>query len=210
MAPALHVLYSVNAVRVDTNLRAGLGLFQTDSATAAELSSDSALALDSLTDFRGADSLYVQHAVRNEALTSDPSLFVQTSVRASQLESLARNVRLDSFNSALSGVNSLLDPFALGSPLVAATTPLSDALEKERQTPANSSADKDTSPDAVKQAPASVVPSVRASAEDAPAPQVKRRAADGFASQLRQNAASFRTSAVRPETPVNESARAIR
>ena len=40
---------------------------------------------------------------------------MQFAVRASQLESAARNVRIDSRNSATPGVASLLDPFELGS-----------------------------------------------------------------------------------------------
>ena len=224
--PALHVLYSVNDVRVDTGLRAGMGLFQTDSVTMAELSSEQALALDNLTAPRGFDglddshlrgngigaqnALFVQHAVRHEALVSEIGLFVQNSVRASQLESLARNIRVDSFNTAISGVGTLLDPFALGSPAVSPVTPLAEALEKERQNTPTTKLEKEDSPQAnsaVKVADPGRAP---VAADEVSAPQVKRRAADGFAKQLQRNATSFRTSALRPETPLSETSRPTR
>jgi hypothetical protein len=223
---ALHVLYSVNDVRVDTGLRAGMGLFQTDSVTLAELSSEQALALDNLTAPRGLaglddshlrgngigaqNALFVQHAVRHEALVSEIGLFVQNSVRASQLESLARNIRVDSFNTAISGVGTLLDPFALGSPAVSPVTPLAEALEKERQNTPTTQLEKEDSPQAnsaVKVADPGRAP---VAADEASAPQVKRRAADGFAKQLQRNATSFRTSALRPETPLSETTRLTR
>ena len=224
--PALHVLYSVNDVRVDTGLRAGLGIFQTDSVTLAELSSEQALALDNLTAPRGFDgldeshllgngigaqnALFVQHAVRHESLVSEVGLFVQNSVRASQLESLARNIRVDAFNSAISGVDTLLDPFALGSPVVSPVTPLAEALEKERQNAPTSQLEKENSLQANNVAQAAEPGRAPVAADDAPARQVKRRAADGFAAQLRRNATAFRTSALRPETPLSETTRMTR
>jgi hypothetical protein len=151
----------------------------------------------------------VQHAVRHEALVSEVGLFVQNSVRASQLESLARNIRVDTFNSAISGVDTLLDPFALGSPVVSPVTPLAEALEKERQNTPTSQLEKENSLQAntVQVAEPGRTPTT---AEDVSAPQVKRRAADGFATQLRRNASAFRTSALRPETPLSETTRVTR
>ena len=78
--PALHVLYSVNDVRVDTGLRAGLGIFQTDSATLAELSSEQALLLDTLTAPRGLDGLDDSH-LRGNGIGAVNALFVQHAVR---------------------------------------------------------------------------------------------------------------------------------
>ena len=47
----------------------------------------------------------------------DNGLFVQRAVRASQLESLSRDVRISSqLNSATPGVSTLFDPFAMGAP----------------------------------------------------------------------------------------------
>ena len=209
--PSLHVLYSVNDVRVDTGLRSGLGLFQTDSATMAELKAENALALDNLTEFRPTHALFVQHAVRQQALVSETGIFVQNSVRASQLESLTRNTQIDSFNSAISGVNTLLDAFALGAPVASAVTPIADALRGERQNPSAPRADLNVR-DSVAQK-ASVMGQNRTpatAADDLSVLQAKRRAADGFAAQLRRNTASFRTSALRPETPINDTARVMR
>ena len=209
--PSLHVLYSVNDVRVDTGLRSGLGLFQTDSATMAELTAESALALDNLTEFRPTHALFVQHAVRQEALVSETGIFVQNSVRASQLESLARNTRIDSFNSAISGVDTLLDPFALGAPVASAATPVADTLRGERQNPPASEGNTDARDNSVPKATlADQTQAQKTAADEGPVRQAKRRAADGFAAQLRRNTASFRTSAVRPETPLNDTARITR
>ena len=198
--PALHVLYSVNDVRVDTGLRADRGIFQTDTATLAELSSEQALLIDALTAPRGFDdlddshlrgngigtrnALYVQHAVRHEALMPATGLFVQQSVRASQLESLARHVRIESVNPAIAGVGTLLDPFAIGAP--------SEALAGE--------------PVRAERQPAST-PGIDKPSDERTDRQTNRRAADGFATQLRQSASTFRTSPARSETPARPASR---
>jgi hypothetical protein len=221
--PALHVLYSVNDVRVDTGLRAGLGIFQTDSATLAELSSEQALLIDTLTAPRGFDglddshlrgnaigtvnALFVQHAVRHEALVSETGIFVQNAVRSSQLESLARNIRIDSFNSAIPGVGTLLDPFAIGAP---SATPATEATPPERQLTSTSSIDKPTDVPAAREVHAAEPGRPGSTSDDLSARPVKRRAADGFGTQLRRNASTFRTSAVRPETPPKETNRVTR
>ena len=221
--PALHVLYSVNDVRVDTGLRIGLGIFQTDSATLAELSSEQALLIDTLTAPRGfeglddshlrgngigtVNALFVQHAVRHEALVSEAGLFVQNSVRSSQFESLARNIRVDSFNSAIPGVGTLLDPFAIGSP---SATPAGEAANSDRQAIPTLSIEKPTDVPTAKEMQVAKPGEIDKTSNDSSDRQVKRRAADGFATQLRQNAATFRTSAVRPETPLKETTRVTR
>jgi CshA-type fibril repeat protein len=138
--PALHVLLSVNDSRVEMALGSSQGLFQTDSATLAELfhglGQDLSFAAGNV---RGSvnlipldrgliravqtnppTALYVQSAVRHQPLTADDSLYVQHSVRASQLEARFRDVRLVSLNAAVPGVTTLLDPFALGVPGVRA------------------------------------------------------------------------------------------
>jgi hypothetical protein len=219
--PALYVLYSINDVRVDTGLRTGLGLFQTDRATLAELSSEQALLIDTLTAPRGFDglddshlrgngigtvnALFVQHAVRHEALVSEAGLFVQNSVRSSQFESLARSIRVDSFNSATPGVDTLLDPFAIGAP---SATPKGKAADSDRQGIATSSIEKPADAPTAKETQVATPGRVDDTSNDSSARQVKRRAADGFATQLRQNAATFRTSAVRRETSLKETIRA--
>ena len=215
--PALHVLYSVNDVRVDTGLRAGLGIFQTDSATLAELSSEQALLIDTLTAPRGFDglddshlrgngigminALFVQHAVRHEALVSEAGLFVQNSVRSSQFESLARNIRVDSFNSAIPGVGTLLDPFAIGAPPAAAAR---EAARSERQSTATPGIEKLADMLATKEVEVTKPGGVDKTLDDNQTRQTKRRAADGFGAQLRRNASTFRTSAVGPEPRVTE------
>jgi hypothetical protein len=219
--PALHVLYSVNDVRVDTGLRAGLGLFQTDSATLAELSSEQALLLDTLTAPRGFDglddshlrgngigtvnALFVQHAVRHEALVSESGLFVQNSVRSSQLESLARNTRVDSFNSAIAGVGTLLDPFAIGTP---SSTPVGEPVNSDPQATPTSGVEKPIDAPAAKETQLAKPNRVDKTTGDSSTRPSTRRPADGFATQLRKNASTFRTSAVRPEMPAKETPRA--
>ena len=221
--PALHVLYSVNDVRVDTGLRAGLGIFQTDSATLAELSSEQALLIDTLTAPRGFDglddshlrgngigmvnALFVQHAVRHEALVSEAGLFVQNSVRSSQFESLARNIRVDSFNSAIPGVGTLLDPFAIGAPSAAA---VNEAARSERQSTATPGIEKPADVPATKEVEVAKPGRFDKTFDDNQTRQVKRRAADGFGAQLRRNASTFRTSAVGPEAQVTERTRSAR
>ena len=224
--PALHVLYSINDIRIDTGLRSGLGIFQTDSVTMAELLSEQAFALDNLTAPRGLDgvddshlrgngigsqnALFVQHAVRHEALVSEVGLFVQNAVRASQLESLARNIKVDTFNSAVPGVGTLLDAFALGSPVVSPVTALAEALERERQNKPTSRLEKEDSLQASSRVKVEQPYSTPVAADDVSTFQVKRRAADGFATQLRRNATAFRTSALRPETPLSATTRVTR
>jgi YD repeat-containing protein len=214
--PALHVLYSVNDVRVDTGLRGNLGIFQTDAATLGELTSEQALALDTLTAPRGFDglvdshlrgngigmqnSLFVQHAVRHEALVSEAGIFVQNSVRASQLESLARNIRVSSFNAAVPAVASLLDSFS-GTATFATGTNVQDQSEQQPPTP-----EKPAATEPAKDSPASDSNRPLKNSADTSNRLTGRRAADGFAMQLRRNANTFRTSATRPETPVLQSA----
>ena len=221
--PALHVLYSVNDVRVDTGLRAGFGIFQTDSATLAELSSEQALLIDTLTAPRGFDglddshlrgngigtvnALFVQHAVRHEALVSEAGLFVQNSVRSSQLESLARNIRVDNFNSATPGVGTLLDPFAIGAPPAAAA---SEAGRSERQSTTTSGIEKPADMPATKEVEVVQPGRFDKTLDDNQTRQAKRRAADGFGAQLRRNASTFRTSAVGTEPRVTERTRPVR
>ncbi|MBL8387903.1 MAG: tandem-95 repeat protein, partial [Hydrogenophaga sp.] len=60
--------------------------------------------------------LYVQLAVRHQPISTDPSLWVQHAVRASQLESMVRGASLESNNSATPGYSTMIDPFALGAP----------------------------------------------------------------------------------------------
>ena len=203
MEPALHVLYSVNDVRGHTGLRAGLGLFQTDGASAAELAAESALALDNLPEFAASDALYVQHAVRNEALVSAPGLFVQASVRASQLESLARHIRVDSFNSASSSVSTLLDPFATGAPSDVSAAPVFAVTVGELHTAPPLPPGHAASTAAVKPSAAVKATPTQAVTDELPAPPAKRFAAEGFAAQLRRNAVGFRAPALRPDKPTN-------
>jgi hypothetical protein len=132
--PALHILLSVNDSRVEMALGSSQGLFQTDSATLAELfhglGQDLSFAAGNVrgnvnlipldtgliraVQTNPPTALYVQNAVRHQPLTADDALYVQHSVRASQLEARFRDVRLVSLNAAVPGVTTLLDPFALG------------------------------------------------------------------------------------------------
>ena len=210
---ALHVLLSVDDARNEISMRSGLGLFQTDHATAAELlgglNFDGAFAAgvqDGPGSLSGRDfsplhplyrgvldqpnALYIQHAVRHESLAMDNGLHVQTEVRASQLESAARNVRISSFNSATPGVVSLLDPFALGTPSFAAGMPAAgDAVTGKAAV--SSLAAEDLYVTRMVEAP--VADAILARVTDAGiAPTLQHRAAPGFSMQLHRVAAEMR------------------
>jgi hypothetical protein len=206
--PALHVLFSVGDARSESELRAGLGLFETDSVTSAELldglAVDLAYAEGNQAGSKGLggydrhsqrpaisntpNSLFVQHAVRHQVLGQEHSLFVQDSVRSSQLESLARNLRVASFNSATSGVSTLFDPFALGAPVAGGLIAASD-VEIQKSEVLLPEIKTGSEPDR----------EVGFTAPGKPAPQTEtptrlplRRAAEGFGAQLQRSATSFR------------------
>ena len=130
--PALYVLFTVSDINSETDLRGDRGLFLTDAATSAELTgglrTDLTFAEGNQFGSRGLggtrnndkprsiDALFVQQAVRHLPLGLEKGLFVHDAVRSSQLESMARSIRIDSFSSAAPGVSTLLHGFALGSP----------------------------------------------------------------------------------------------
>jgi hypothetical protein len=137
-------------------------------------------------------ALYVQQAVRHQPITTDPSLWVQHAVRASQLESQIRSALIDAHNSTTVGYSTLFDPFALGAPFLAGS-PLvvaETAIPEERHEAVAGSAWEP-------QAPAAVAKSV-----DDPSvvkEAVKPSAAEGLRNQL-QRFAKDRASGARPIT----------
>jgi hypothetical protein len=205
--PALHVLFSLTEANSEIDLRGDRGLFQTDGATLAELTgalrTDLTFAEGNQFGSRGlggtrnndapraTNALYVQQAVRYQSLGLEQGLFVHDAVRSSQIESLARSIRIDSFNSAVPGVATLLDGFALGS----AASPtgsqqVSDATPAEKAQVAVSQndqvvteADKLAHGLSSEALPVPVVLETRASTS---------RGADSFAAQLRRNAVGFK------------------
>jgi hypothetical protein len=202
MDAALHVLSSVKNVRSEAGMRAYLGVFQTDSASLAEVTtaggfegSDELIQRGS--SFQAPHALYVQNAVRHEALTSEPNLFVQNVVRASQVESQARQILVNSFNSATPAVFSLLDAFAVTAPSIANAL---DANQPERQLPPSLKLEKeDSAQDPAGQRGLVSAALKTAAVENAvvePAP--KRRAADAFSAQLQRTAASLSTRTTNP------------
>ncbi|MEQ1487199.1 MAG: Ig-like domain-containing protein [Methylotenera sp.] len=110
-------LFVIHSVRESQNVVAqnsGLGVFNADAPTLAELNNFTF-------DLKGLPigmdpNLFVQHAVRGVPVVFEPNLFVQNAVRQSQLESTARNIGVTSFNSATNAVTSLMAPFDLGAP----------------------------------------------------------------------------------------------
>ncbi len=216
--PALFVLQSVSEVRNEISLRSGLGNFQTDNVTRAELlgsvDADNMFAggaEDAPGSLSGRDfsplralnrslqdqpnALYVQHSVRHEPLSTDSGLHVQNAVRASQLESAARNLRVGSFNSATSGVETLLDPFLVGAPLL-----FQKALEPSEPATVKTTANAPV-PDDVQESKTAIAPSDHPTlglAADASLPPTSRhRAAPGFSSQLQRVAAEMRPHAAK-------------
>jgi len=206
------------------SLRSGLGIYRADSVTTAELSgaSDPGLAFAggaqgepgelSGRDFsplpalhRGVldqpNALFVQHAVRHESLAMDHVLHVQAAVRASQLESAARNARVDAYHSAIPGMVTLFDPFALGAPLAGAGRAIgaADAGDAEA-TPSSAPADSHAGHDGrAADAQGTQTRNLSAWSESPPA---QLRAAPGFSSQLRQVAAEFRPHTAWRATPL--------
>ena len=128
--PALHILLSVQNARNESQLNRNFNILDIDSVVNKELLSGLDIGLnfasggDGLGELGGKDfssqgitsyptnALYVQQAVRQMPLATSHAVFVQLAVRQSQLESAARNGLVDSFNSAVPGVNTLLDAFA--------------------------------------------------------------------------------------------------
>ena len=114
MPQELFVTYSVQESQNQVAKNSALGTFNADMPTANELSHFTF-------DLKGLPvgmdpDLFVQHAVRGVPVTPEPNLFVQNAVRQSQAESMARNIGVTSFNTATSGVVSMLNPFEIGSP----------------------------------------------------------------------------------------------
>lgn len=110
----LFVTHSVRESHNQVTNNSALGVLNVDTPTANELSNFT-FDLNGLPI--GMDPhLFVQHAVRGVPITAEHHLFVQHAVRQSQLESTARNIGVTSFNSATSGVVSVLSPFELGAP----------------------------------------------------------------------------------------------
>jgi large repetitive protein len=136
-------------------------------------------------------ALYVQLAVRHQPITTDPSLWVQHAVRASQLESALRDASMDANNSATPGYSSLIDPFALGAPKpegVAATVAQIPVPEARSEAVARSVVEQD----------APVAP-VRASEADAKSVEKPKKAASGLRTQL-ERFAKDRAQSARPIT----------
>ena len=114
MPQDLFVSYSVLESQNQVAKNSALGTFNADSPTANELNNFTF-------DLKGLPvgmdpNLFVQHAVRGVPVTPEPNLFVQNAVRQSQAESMARNIGVTSFNTATSGVVSMLNPFEIGAP----------------------------------------------------------------------------------------------
>ena len=106
-------------------------------------------------------------------------------------ESLARSIRIESFNSAVLGVSTLLDAFALGSPVrLIPVQQLSEVVSTDRVQLADApndgvdlAADKFAGSVLAETLPVPAVSEIRASTS---------RGADSFAAQLRRNAVGFK------------------
>ena len=135
--------------------------------------------------------LYVQLAVRHQPISTDPSLWVQHAVRASQLESQIRAAYLEADNSAAPGNSSLIDPFALGAPRPEGS-PIkvaeADVPENRQEVVARTVSEPVAAPETVK-----------ATAQTADKPVDKPRAAAGLRNQL-ERFAKDRAASARPIT----------
>ena len=228
--PALFVLFSVSDARSEMSLRSGLGVFQSDAVTTAELLTglDSDNLFSAGTDvgvgglsgrdfspiqplYRGTldqpNALYIQHAVRHESLGLDQGLHVQAAVRNSQYESTARNIRINSLNTAVPGVTTLFDAFVLGAPNVPVVPAEGqDAVTRdpeniEQVNPSNS---QPTEADTVNTLPAFRVVDIALTTTSDTTSAPRQRAALGFSSQLQRDAAR-----IRPQTIVQTALRTM-
>ena len=101
--PTSPVLTTINNIR-NENIVNSVGVFETDNVTNAELSATSSGESDSPT--------YVQNSVRHLDLEAS-SASIQQTVKASQLESTGRGIRIESVdNTAIPAVVNIIDPFA--------------------------------------------------------------------------------------------------
>ena len=120
----------------------------------------------------------------------DSALHVQNAVRASQLESTARNVRVNSFNSATPGAETLIDPLAMSAPSLfqnALKSDEADAAKTASAWPAPSDLQENRTVDSLQDHP-----KLARSADAGFAPTLRHRAAPGFSSQLHRVAAEMR------------------
>jgi VCBS repeat-containing protein len=136
-SPAL-VIQSVDDVRSEQATYGSFGTFPSDVPTAAEIAAGSRgdamfESVDATSGIgliqrdanlfregivRNAETLFVQHAVRYEALADAHALYVQTAVQQTQAEALAIQLRAAGTNSAVLGSTTLLDPFSIGAPAI--------------------------------------------------------------------------------------------
>jgi hypothetical protein len=101
--PTSPVLSAIYDIRKETALNSGLGVFQTDSTTKAELTAGS--------DSDNSAPTYVQNSVRHLDLERS-SASIERTVKSSQLESMAKNIRATSAdNTAIPAVSNIVDPF---------------------------------------------------------------------------------------------------
>ncbi len=101
--PTSPILSAIHNIRNETALNSRQGVFQTDSATRAELIAGSGS--------ESATPTYVQNSVRHVDLEPS-SASIQQAVKASQLESMASGIRVDSAdNTAIPVVTNIIDPF---------------------------------------------------------------------------------------------------
>jgi hypothetical protein len=213
--PALYVLFSVNDSSQEMSLLSGWGVSHPDRVTIAEFYGGSernlSFAAGQLGIFDGpgglggrdysplhrielneANALYVQRAIRQESVGMENGLFVQHAVRASELESRLRDALITSqSSSATSGVTTLFDPFALGTPKNEGSSDGGRAAEAEKlvessqRGPDNSVIDEKIGVE--------LTPPAFAEAGNAGyVPNLQPRAAAAFSSQLQSMAAEFR------------------
>jgi large repetitive protein len=124
--------------------------------------------------------VYVQRSVRYEPLPQDNNIWVQKSVRASQLESLIRTASLDAnTNSASAGYSTLIDAFALGAPRWP-----EDVFPKTAEADIPEPAKQAAEAPPAKAKPAEEAPQVAKTKVPVEPPPAKPQAAAGLRSQL--------------------------
>ena len=208
--PALHVTASVAGARAEGALRGQVDLLPVDAATLSELtranggSNNDLIPVDSSDDrpalierhtnlFREnvlnpQDTLFVQHAVRYEDVVPEYAQFVHHAVISSQSEARANALRTARLNSAVPGVITLADPFAIGSP---------EWLAAQRNSDAARTVAGEARSDATREGqPTTPRPGHHnAGADSAPPTADKPGTAPGFSAQLQRSAANFRARA---------------
>ena len=211
----LHVQQTVSSTLLMASNNPGMRVGEVDAATAAELmgamGSDLFVVMDSaqseptnLTNVRKhsgkgleikqSQALFVNQAVHHVALTNDHLTLVHYAVRSSQLDAAARAAMAQvASNSAVVGVSTLFDPFALGAPRGVDVQLGANSSVPTTATPNATSSDSKGVPSlALDASPTDGVERIVMLPKSEKLALISPRAVSGFSNQIKRNAAEFK------------------